>query len=162
MVDGNKISAKVQNEQRFYPDDSEIRWLNTIYTLIAASLGLLLFMVISAKDGNAVLFFMFLGLLTYALYIVYFIKKSPQLYIDGERTYLRIKYLLRDDIVLLGDIQNYDYFNCYTKPLQYPFLCLCVRIFLRNGRKIEFFAFMKGAQAVIEDKMSILGIKKLS
>ena len=57
---------------------------------------------------------------------------------------------------------DYDYFNCYENPMKYPFLCLCVQLFLHNGQTVEFFAFMKGAQVIIDDKMSLLKIIKKS
>ena len=162
MTDYNKkTSVKAENEQRFYPDDGDTGWLYAICMAVITYLGLLLFMAIHAKGGNGILFFLFFTLLAYVSYIGCFMRKSPKLYIDKAHTYLRVKSSEKDEIIYLTDIKNYDYFNCYTRPLQYPFLCLCVRIFLHNGQKVEFFAFMKGAQRDIENKMSELGVTKM-
>ena len=164
MIDYNKKnSAKAENEQRFYPDNHEIFWLCLVYTTVLTGCGLLLFMATHTKGAKEVLLLLFFTLLAYILYISYFLWKSPKLYIDKEHTYLRVKYSEKNEIIYLSDIKNYDYFYCYTDLSRYPFLCLCVQLFLKNGHKVEFFAFMKGAQGVVEDKMSVLGItKKLS
>ena len=163
MVDYNKkISAKTEKEQRFYPDESEIYWQYVICSAVVTGLGLLLFMAMYVKGGNEILFLLFILSLVYVLYIGYFMWKSPKLYIDKSHTYLHVNCLGKREIIYLDNIKNYDYFTCYTNPLQYPFLCLCVQMFLCNERKIEFYAFMKGSQSVIEDKMSSLGISKKS
>lgn len=157
MVLTIKIS---EDEQPFYPDQSEKYWQYIIFSAVVSGLSLLFYLSVYANEGNAFLFLMFFLTLLYVLYIGYFIKKSPKLYIDKAHTYLRIKSPLKDEIIYLKDIKNYNYFCCYSDPLKYPFLCLCVQLFLHNGQKIEFFAFMKGARQIIDNKMSSLGLIK--
>ena len=156
------IFAETAKEQPFYPDHGETVWLYIVGTAVVFGLGLLLYMAIHATEGKVILFSLFLFALAYILYVGYFIWISPKLYIDEAYTYFHIKSSAKDEIIYLNDIANYDYFNCYGNPLKYPFLCVCVRLFLHNGRKVEFFAFMKGVQGVIENRMSSLGIAKKS
>lgn len=155
------LNTKIsENEQPFYPDQEEKCWQYIIYIAIIFGLSLLVYVAIHATGGQVFLFLMFFITLVYVLYIGYFIKTSPRLYIDKAHTYLRIQSSLKDEIVYLNDIQSYKYFTCYANPLKYPFLCLCVQLFLYNGQNVEFFAFMRGAQIIIDNKMSSLGLMK--
>lgn len=144
-LDNKIISASSENEKPFYPDKGEKRWSYAVFTAIICGLGVLLFMAVHASEGGAILFSMFFAISGYVIYVVCHMLRAPKVYIDKARTYLRIKSSLKDEIIPLEYIESYDYFNCYKNPLKYPFLCLCVRLFLQNGRIVEFFAFMRGA-----------------
>ncbi|MBO6282044.1 MAG: hypothetical protein J6N49_05900 [Alphaproteobacteria bacterium] len=160
MIDKKTISATAEKEELFYPDNSEIWWRFIVLATILSGLSLLLFMAVHASEGKIVLFSMFLATAGYVIYIVCYMFRAPKLYINKAHTYLHVKSSGKNEIIFLADIEGYDYFSCYGNPLKYPFLCLCVQIFLHNGQTVEFFAFMRGAQAVIDDKMSFLKIVK--
>lgn len=163
MITPNKtISAAGENEEPFYPDKGEVRWSYVVFAAIMCGLGVLLFMAVHATEGGAILFSMFFATSGYVIYVVCHMLRAPKVYIDKAHTYFRIKSSVKNEIIPLDDIESYDYFNCYKNPLQYPFLCLCVQLFRHNGQTMEFFAFMKGAQRDIEDKMSSLKIAKKS
>ena len=155
-----KISAETAKEQPFYPDHSEIIWQYIVGTAVVFEVGFLLYIALHASEGKVILFLLFFIALSYISYVGYFMRISPKLYVDEAHTYLHIKSSAKDEIIYLNEIANYDYFYCYRNPLKYPFLCLCVQLYLHNGRKVEFFAFMKGVQGTIENKMSSLGITK--
>ncbi len=157
MGRNNKIPI---DEQPFYPDQGERCWQHIIFIATVSGLLLLFYISTHANEGQAFVFLLFLILLVYVLYVGYFIKKSSRLYINDAHTYLRIKSPLKDEIIYLKDIQSYNYFMCYKNPVKYPFLCLCIQLFLHNGKKVEFFAFMRGAQIIIDNKLSSLGLIK--
>ena len=161
MIPQDKIkSESLLIEQPFYPDQSEKCWQYVYIAAIILGLSVLLHIAVYATEGKMIFFAMFFITLAYILYVWYFIRKSPKLYIDKAHTYLHIKSPLKDEIIYLKDIQNYDYFNCYGNFSEYPFLSLCIQLILYNGHKVEFFAFMRGAQMIIDNKMVSLGIAK--
>lgn len=162
MLDNKTISAIAENEEPFYPDKSEMRWSFVLFATIFCGLSLLLFMAMHEPEGRGILLSMFFVTSGYVIYLVYYMWHAPKLYTDKAHTYLRIKSSIKNEIISLADIESYDYFNCYENPMKYPFLCLCVQLLLHNGRTVEFFAFMKGAQIIIDNKMSLLGITKKS
>ena len=159
-MNNRKMQDYTEREYYFYPDNSEKCWQYVIFVAIILSLVNLSYITLYTKSAKTFLFLLLIILLTYVVYICYFMWKAPKLYIDKEPSYIHLKSSHQDDIILLKDIKYYDYFYCYTNPLKYPFLNLCVQLFLNDGKTVEFFAFMKGSQTIIEEKMQTLGIHR--
>ena len=158
------IPSPAENEDRFYPDQTDLRWQLAIFTTLYIAIAELIVIAVSVE-------YIGIGILSYIIFFIlalstfytrHFVKIGPKLYIDKNHTYLRVVSAQKDEKIFIKDIKNYSYFECYKNPSEYPFLSTCVQLNLHNGNQVEFFAFFRGADLIIKNKMKSLGIEKKS